>query len=86
MPTVPFLLWGALVTSALLSIYAIVWRALAQRYMEYEALAPFRTMSDYLGKNRLDNAVTNVHRFEGKERKLIKATYKTAPWVISVGC
>lgn len=83
--SVPALLWGALLVAAVLAVYAIVWRALAQRFMEYEILAPFKTMNDYVGAERLGNTVTDVHRFEGRERAVVKAAFRAAPWIISLG-
>lgn len=82
LPEVPLLIWLALSFAFLSAIYSILWRALAQRYMEYEILAPFADISEYIGPDRVVHCVTNPHRFEGGESKILRNAYKLAPWVV----
>ena len=83
--SVPSLVWLALMVAVLTAVYSIFWRALAHRYMEYEILAPFPPMAEYIGEKRVRYCVTDPHRFERVERWGMRAAYKFAPWVVGAG-
>jgi hypothetical protein len=82
---VPLLVWIALCIAIFSAIYAILWRALAQRYMEYEILTPFGTMEAYFGNQKAHHYVANPGRFEAAETKLMRTAFKKAPFIIASG-
>lgn len=83
--SVPPLIWLAFLVAAICAVYSIVWRALAHRYMEYEILAPFPEMAEYIGKERLKHCVTDPRRFERTDNVLYRWLFRAAPWVIGPG-
>lgn len=82
---IPGQIWISFLLAAICTIYSIIWRALAQRYMEYEILAPFPDISEYMGKAKPNHCVTNPRRFAATNGVWFRSLYKLAPWIIGFG-
>ena len=75
----------ALIIAIASTIYAIIWRALAQRYMEFELLTPIGTVKDYFGNEKYGHHVTDPDRFKAIETRIMRTALKLAPYLVTSG-